>query len=196
MKRIIVLVIILVAAGVFLATLAHAVLYAPDAASDIVPPYFAAASTTPGMLPSRLSIPALGIDANVQHVGLTKSGDMGVPSNFTDTAWYQYGPVPGQWGSAVIDGHVDNGLSLPGVFHRLGELKAGDDIYVETAGGDRLRFVVREVASYPYDQVPVEIVFGKKDAARLNLITCAGSWLKSSKTYDQRLVVYATLSRN
>lgn len=188
----------LVAAGVFVATLLHATLYAPDNSSYAPPQTHAAitaaATTTPGQLPARLIIPKLGVDASVQDVGLTKAGSMGVPSNFTDAAWYKYGPVPGQRGSAVIDGHVDNGLSLPGVFKNLHQLQPGDDVYVQTAGGAKLHFIVRDVQEYPYMDVPAAQIFSRNDAARLNLITCTGSWVRAGRTYDRRLVVYATLS--
>ena len=52
--------------------------------------------------PSRLIIPSLDIDTNVQHVGLAKSGNMAAPNNFTDVSWWKYGTVPGYRGSAVM----------------------------------------------------------------------------------------------
>ncbi len=80
------------------------------------------------ILPSRIIIPKLDIDTDVQLVGITKKGNMAVPTNFTDTGWYKYGTIPGQEGSAVIAGHQTNALSLPAVFMRLPELEEGDDI--------------------------------------------------------------------
>lgn len=144
-------------------------------------------------LPERLYIPKIGVDAAVQHVGLTKKGNMANPSNFTDVAWYKFGPVPGMLGSAVIAGHLDNALALNGVFKKLNELKVGDDVYVTSEDGEKLRFKVIESQIYPYDDAPEERIFNANDAKRLNLITCAGKWLKAEKTYDQRLVVYAEL---
>jgi sortase (surface protein transpeptidase) len=145
-------------------------------------------------LPEQLRIPILGIDALVQHVGLTKSGKMAVPTNFTDVGWYRYGTAPGFVGSAVIDGHVDNGLRLPGVFKKLNGLAVGDEIFVRTAAGAELRFVVQEVAVYGYKEVPTEVLFNRADTARLNLVTCDGAWVAGEKTYDKRLVVYAVLA--
>lgn len=130
----------------------------------------------------------------VQHVGRAKSGNMAVPTNFTDAGWYREGTVPGNVGSAVIDGHVDNALGLPGVFVRLGELAAGDDIYIETEEGNTLHFVVEEATSYAVEDVPREVLFNRSDASRLNLITCQGNWVSDKKMYDRRLVVYARLA--
>ena len=121
---------------------------------------------------------------------------MGVPSNFSDVAWYKYGTVPGQIGSAVIDGHVDNGLGFLGVFKRLGELRRGDDVYVETEEGSRIHFVVTAVEHYPYKSVPTEFIFNRTGSAYLNLITCGGNWIKTEKTYDERIVVFTRLVNN
>ncbi len=183
--------------GVFSVTLVHAVWYAPDIqVSDAS----VVATSTPAQLaadskeyPSRLTIPKLQIDANVQKVGIAKSGAMAVPSNFTDVAWYRYGALPGQSGTAVFDGHVDNGLSLAGVFKHLDSIQAGDDIYVQTASGTKLHYVVSGVVLYPYQNVPMADITAKTGASRLALITCDGAWVQGQRTYDHRLVVYANL---
>jgi LPXTG-site transpeptidase (sortase) family protein len=179
-----------VAAVLFVATMARAVLYAPDSEMNTV------ADTVPTSVsdPARLIIPALDIDAVVQHVGRNAKGSMAVPTNYTDVGWYRQGPRPGQSGSAVIDGHVNNGLGLSGVFERLHELKAGDDVYVRREDGTRIHFVVTGSRSYPYTEAPTEVIFNPAGSERLNLITCDGDWLPEAKTYDERLVVFTKLS--
>jgi sortase A len=159
--------------------------------SDVTPPstdVVSSAATT--SLPMHLQIPALSIDAAVQHVGIAKSGAMAVPTNFTDVGWYRLGTVPGQKGSAVVDGHVDNGLALPGVFKHLSDINVGDSVYIQTRSGEKLHFVVYKKELYPYKDVPAADVFAAGDFAHLNLITCGGSWVQRDKTYDKRLVVY------
>lgn len=170
----------------------RALLYDPPEA-EIVVPVENPTPISPSEHPARLMIPRLKIDAVVQEVGITKEGNMGVPSNFTDVAWYKYGVAPGGRGSAVIAGHVDNGLGLSGVFKNLNELEAGDKIHVKRVDGTYANFVVTGKRSYPYDAVPTEVIFNPSGSPRLNLITCGGSWLQSEKTYDERLVVYAEL---
>jgi len=179
----------------FSSTLAHALWYAPEDMTAINPPpaKIVHNKASPGDQPARLSIPALTIDASVQEVGINAKGNMGIPSNYQDVAWYKYGTTPGEFGSAVIDGHVDNGLGLDGVFKHLGDIKIGDDVFVETQKGERLHFVVIDIESYPYTATPDDVIFNKADAAYLNLITCEGKWVKSDKTYDERLVVYTAL---
>jgi sortase (surface protein transpeptidase) len=186
-----------IAVGVFAVTLVHAVWYAPDL--EVTDNSIVATSTVPhaqvvtGDYPVRLEIPKLTINANVQKVGIAKSGHMAVPNNFTDAAWYKYGAAPGQAGDAVFDGHVDNGLSLPGVFKQLGSIAVGDDIYVETASGTRLHFVVSDIQQYPYLEVPMNSIVSTTGEPRLSLITCEGAWVQGQKTYDHRLVVYAKM---
>ncbi len=144
--------------------------------------------------PVRLRIPRLGIKAAVQYVGVNEKGNMAAPTNFADVGWYKYGPLPGQSGAAVIDGHVNNGLGLPGVFERLNELAVGDEVVVETKDGRGINFSVKEKKIYPYGEVPLELVFDKAGAAKLNLITCVGDFLSRDRTYDQRLVVFTELN--
>jgi len=76
--------------------------------------------------PTALLIPAAHVNAQIIPVGITKTDNLGVPPNFVQVGWYKYGPVPGAIGNAVLDGHVDNGGSINGVFKQLHTLKAGD----------------------------------------------------------------------
>ena len=181
---------------IFSATVVHALFYAPqpEIAAPALEAKAPALKVPPVEYPDRLDIPVLNIDAAVLQVGIARSGHMAVPPNFTDVGWYKYGSVPGQKGSAVMAGHVDNGLGLDGVFKHLNQLKVDDDIYIITKAGSRLHFVVSDIQSYPYTSVPTETLFNRTDGTRLNLVTCDGGWVQGEKTYDHRLVVYATLA--
>ena len=188
-------VVVLCAAFVFGQTAVEALWYVSDTEVPVPETIELTEIASPEDYPVRFRVPALGIDTRVQHVGVNAKGNMAVPNNFTDVGWYKYGTPPGFLGSAVIAGHVDNGLSLPGVFKNLSELKIGDDIFVEKEDGSELRFVVTEIQVYPYTLVPRDILFSRTDVARLNLITCEGAWVAGERTYDQRLVVYAELAQ-
>jgi sortase (surface protein transpeptidase) len=148
----------------------------------------------PSTDPSRLSIPALSINAHVQYVGINAKGNIGTPNNFTDVAWYSYGVVPGATGTAVIDGHVDNGLGLAGIFKHLSNIQIGDEVDVITNGGTKMSFVVTTIQTYDYQNVPAQAIFGTSSASRfLNLITCDGAWVQGGDTYNERLIVTARL---
>ena len=146
-------------------------------------------------LPERLIIPKIGVDADVQHVGVTRKGNMAAPNNFVDTGWYKYGTVPGDLGSAVIAGHEDNAVSTPGVFYDLHQLEVGDIIEVVGENGGTLTFRVVDKKIHPYNLTGPELekIFNTQGKARLNLITCAGDWLPAAKTNDKRLVIYTEL---
>lgn len=191
-SRFLIFTLTLCAVAIFTTTIVRAFFYSPD--TDIPVPANKQLETSPLQHPARLIIPTLDIDTNVQEVGINAQGNMGVPNNFTDVGWYKYGVVPGGAGSAVMAGHVDNGLGLSGVFKNLGELEEGDEVIIERQDGRRLTFVVTGKRSYPYDSVPTDIVFNPSGSTRLNLITCEGAWVKSAKTYDQRLVVFTRLA--
>jgi len=145
--------------------------------------------------PSRLIIPAIGVDAHVQSVGLAwqGNGQMGIPTNFTDVAWYKDGPLPGMPGSAVIDGHLDGKDTPRAVFYDLGKLEEGDLVEVIDTSGKRLEFRVVKIASYDYNADSTEIFFSDSSRSRLNLITCGGDWITSEKTYQERIVVFTEL---
>lgn len=197
-------VIMVAAAVVFISTAVQGLWYAPDQQqspdSAVTAPASAPAQSADAATvadpPARLIIPSLNINAAAQATGVNAKGNMVAPSNFTDVAWYKYGPAPGQAGGAVIAGHVDNGLALAGVFKHLQDIALGSDIYVTTKQGRKLHFLVADVRSYPYDEVPTQLLFAPGGDARLNLITCDGTWLPTQKTYDHRLVVSAQLQPN
>jgi sortase A len=149
------------------------------------------ASSSP---PQRIIIPKINLDTDVEKVGITYAGNMSTPKKVQSTGWYKYGTIPGDIGSAVIDGHVDNGFGLPGVFSNLKNLVPGDNIYIEKEDGSKVSFEVFDVKKYYYTDVPREVIFHRNDGAYLNLITCDGEWLTDAETSDHRLVVYAKLT--
>lgn len=144
-------------------------------------------------LPQRIRIPALRIDTEVEHVGLAPDGAMDVPKRYDTVGWYALGFRPGELGNAVMAGHLDSKTG-PAIFWRLRDLRPGDEVLVTSDDGAERRFLVRELAHYPFDQAPLDRIFGPGDHAALNLITCGGTFDQPTQNYDQRLVVYATLA--
>lgn len=198
----------LIMIGIILAAvvLVRSTIFAPDT-DIVVPANNATSSVVAGAItstrttvpnssfPVRLAIPKLGVDTDVQHVGVKSSGIMANPTNFTDVGWYKDGTVPGEAGSAVIAGHVDNALALDGVFKELDTLAAGDLVYVTRRDGQRVAFRVDRLEYYDYKNAPSTQIFTSTDGrAHLNLVTCAGTWIKAEQSYDKRLVVYTTLA--
>ncbi|WP_177201509.1 class F sortase [Bacillus sp. OV322] len=148
-----------------------------------------------GLIPSRIKIPSLKIDTKVEKAGILKNGEMDVPKDDKHAAWFEPGTIPGELGSAVIDGHVDNKTG-PAVFFKLKDLKAGDEIILYDQKSKKMTFTVQKKKSYPYKSAPIKEIFGKRDMARLNVITCTGLFDRSKGTHQERLVVYSTLKEN
>jgi LPXTG-site transpeptidase (sortase) family protein len=149
-------------------------------------------SKTSSELPLRLIIPAINVNAAIQSVAVNAKGEMEVPSNDADVAWFSLGPRPGEKGSAVISGHYDGKNGEPAVFFNLYKLKKGDKLDIEDAKGKSIIFVVRE--SRTYDPGYANEVFNRNDSAHLNLITCDGVWDRAKKSYSKRLVVFADIA--
>lgn len=144
-------------------------------------------------IPSRIRIPSLSVDADVESVGLDNQGLMDVPRSASDTAWFAPGPKPGETGNAVIDGHVDTAMGKPAVFALLKRMRPGNLIIVSDSRHTLFFFRVTRIASLPTDNFPVQSVFGSSALANLNLITCDGIWNMQQKSYNRRLVVFSTL---
>lgn len=138
-----------------------------------------------------IEIPSIGVDAAIEYVGLTSAGAMATPKKLANTGWYKYGPEPGGPGSAVVAGHVENSLGFAGVFHELHAVAVGDEVYVTDADGARLRFVVRDIATYSAAAAPNDELFRSTGDPVLRLITCKRSVVDGKVRYDDRVVVTA-----
>lgn len=145
------------------------------------------------VIPVRLIISAIGINALIESVGVRSDGDLATPTRhpWDDVGWYSLGPHPGERGSAVIDGHLDRPGGYPAIFWHLRDIRVGNDIQVINSAGQTLHFRVSRIAYYAPDQAPLQDIFGNLGGTYLNLITCAGDWIPDQHQTTLRLVVYA-----
>ena len=164
--------------------------FAPPAALSNPTAFKPATTSTTTITPARLQIPSLGVDAAIESVGTKTDGTMGTPKDFDDVAWYSPGAKPGQAGSSVFAGHVNNGLLKAGVFEQLSQIKQGDYITVLDTTGRALVYRVSSVTEYPAN-ASSDAIFATNGPSQIALITCDGDWVPSKKTFDKRLVVIA-----
>ena len=143
-------------------------------------------------MPYSLSIPKIAKTADIIPVGITSDNKMDMPHNYVQVGWYEYSAMPGQIGSSILDGHVDNGAAIPGVFKRLHELSVGDDIYVTERFGSMLHFKVTDMTVYDRASSSVPVLAGH-GISLLKIITCHGKFISKDRTYNERLVVTAEL---
>jgi hypothetical protein len=147
-----------------------------------------------GSPPIALDIPRIGVHSkNIVDLGLAKDGSIEVPRDYSAPGWFTPGPSPGQFGPAVIAGHVDSKTG-PAVFYRLGELRRGDRVMVTREDGSVASFVIDRVKQYEKDRFPTRAVYGNStNRAELRLITCGGQYDKQVG-YLSNIVAFAHLT--
>lgn len=152
----------------------------------------AVSSSARRIKPTQIIIPTAKVNAEVINIGITKSGNLDVPPNYYQAGWYKYGVIPGEFGNAVIDGHVDNGKKVAGPFKNLKKVKVGDDITVVMNDGSKVLFTITDASVFNTKAFPAKSVFhGDGRLAVLKIITCHGNYIEKEGTYDHRLIVTA-----
>jgi hypothetical protein len=169
----------------------------PDASvgrSPVPAPVVEAAPPEPVVAePVAIRIDRIGVDHRIVSVGLEDDGTMEIPADVQEIGWYEPGVRPGEFGSAVLAGHVDSRAQGRGAFFALGSLDVDDDIVLIDADGAEQRWRVTARTRYPKDELPVDelFVWGGADR-RLVLITCGGDFDRSSRHYSDNVVVLAS----
>jgi hypothetical protein len=146
--------------------------------------------------PVRISVPSIGLRAGVHGVGLAEDGSIDVPaaSRHQEAGWYRESPTPGQFGPAIIVGHVDSRTG-PAVFHGLRELRPGAKIEISRRDGSVAIFEVNSVERFDKKHLPTRRLYADFSRPSLRLITCGGRWLGGSTGYADNVVVFASLIR-
>ena len=144
--------------------------------------------------PLRIEIPNIGASAPIDPLGLNRDGTLEVPTDFARAGWYTGRPPPGATGPAIVVAHVDS-KSGPAVFHRLRELKPGDEVTITRADRSRVIFVVDGVQPYPKRAFPTKAVYDPTPGATLRLITCGGSFDRKAGHYRDNVIAFAHFKR-
>ena len=140
---------------------------------------------------TRLVIDAAKINAPVVVKGVDEQGVMQSPDNAYDTVWYNFSAHPGSPGNAVFAGHVDYIHVGEAVFWNLKDLKQGDLVQVQLADGTVYKYAVDSLWQYDSSTAPVDQIVGPTPNQTVTLITCSGTFNRSTHQYDKRLVVRA-----
>ncbi|MCL3997368.1 class F sortase [Streptomyces lavenduligriseus] len=154
-------------------------------------------NAAPALAPSpplRVRIPAIRVDAPLTGLSLTPSGSLDAPpaEERNLAGWYEAGTTPGETGTAIVAGHVDN-ADGPAVFYRLGALKRGDRVEVDRRDGTVALFTVDAVEVYSARDFPDDKVYGAAPRPELRVITCGGGYSKTTG-YQGNVVVFAHLT--
>jgi LPXTG-site transpeptidase (sortase) family protein len=139
--------------------------------------------------PAKVVISSIGVNTQVESLGITGEGRIAVPKAYGLVGWYKKGKTVGQPGPTVLVGHYAGGYGA--VFDKLGDVKNGDLITITNGKGENFTYKVTKKVEYAKDKVPMQQIFKAGDESRLEIITCQGAW--QGNNYDNRLVVTAEL---
>lgn len=142
--------------------------------------------------PTRLRIPAIGVDAALGLLHMDSSNQLEAPADYQRPGWYAEGTAPGDIGPSVIAGHLDS-LRGKAIFYRLPELKTSDLILVQR-DGKWLTFQVVSVEKFAKSNFPTAEVYGPTPDAQLRLITCGGGFDRDRRSYRDNVVVFAVVT--
>jgi sortase (surface protein transpeptidase) len=138
----------------------------------------------------RIEIPEVGLRAPIVPVGLDGHHALQVPHDWGTAGWWKDGARPGERGPAVIVGHVDS-TTGPAVFYRVPGLRRGSRIRIVRRDGSVIHFTVTGIAQYAKTRFPTARVYGATRRPTLRLITCSGTFDRSTGHYLDNTIVVA-----
>lgn len=148
----------------------------------------------PYAVPDRVTIPAIQVDAPVIPVGLDADGWVAAPppQDPNLAGWFTGAVSPGEKGTSVVVGHVDNAQG-PAVFYGLGALKKGNRVEILRKDGRTAVFEVYGIEVFAKNDFPGDRVYASKGTAELRVITCGGGFSQQNG-YDGNVVAFARLA--
>ena len=158
-------------------------------ASPVHRPSPSVAAGLPRSAPVRISIPAMKLNTTLRPLGVSADKHtMQLPAKAGEAGWYTSGATPGQPGPTIVVGYIADGHG-PGVFSRLGALKAGGEILLRRTDGRLVDYRVDRIASYPRGHFPSAEVYATSSLPTLRLITTGGTLHRGDPPGN--VVVYA-----
>ncbi|MFH8791219.1 class F sortase [Streptomyces sp. NPDC017941] len=141
----------------------------------------------------RIRIEPIRVDAPVIAVGLDSEGwvDAPPPDDSNLAGWFTGAVSPGERGTSVVVGHVDNQQG-PAVFYGLGSLEKKQRIEIERKDRRTAVFEIYGIEVFAKNKFPGDRVYRNGATPELRVITCGGGFSKQNG-YDGNVVVFARL---
>ena len=140
--------------------------------------------------PVSLAIPAIGVTARVVPEGLGPGGTLVIPPP-AQVGWYRNGPTPGQSGTTLLAGHIDDN-GVPGALLHLNDVQLGASIQVTTASGRVAGYTVTRRQLLPQQELADSGLLSPQGAPALVLVSCGGAYDAGTHLYLDNIVVVAT----
>lgn len=153
----------------------------------------AAQDPLPYSVPRRVVIPEIQVDAPIMPVGLDADGwvDAPPPEDPNLAGWFSGAVSPGEKGTAVVVGHVDNKQG-PAVFYGLGALRKGNRVEISREDGKTAVFEIYGIEVFSKNDFPSDRVYNSTGSAELRVITCGGGFSQQNG-YEGNVVTFARL---
>ena len=151
----------------------------------------------PGGEGDRLIISNIGVDAPMTMRVVGSDGVMQNPEGPKDVAWYDFSAIsglggrPGVGGNTVFSGHVDYHDYGPAVFWDLRKLDPGAEIVIHLRDGSEYKYSVQWNRVIDPASISWNDVVAATPQESVTMITCAGDFDASTRSYDQRRIVWA-----
>jgi Sortase domain len=172
----------------------------PAASTPITAPGPGTTSTSPATVvtstvspPVTVSIPSIAVTARVVPEGLGPAGTLDIPPP-AQVGWYDHGPAPGQSGTTLLAGHIDDD-GVPGALLRLNDVQLGAAIRVTTASGRVAGYTVTRRQLLPQPDLTSSGLLSQQGAPALVLVSCGGAYDAATHLYLDNIVVVATPTR-
>lgn len=155
------------------------------------------------IVPVRLQIPAIGVDAPVESRGTVRYDNpftgqevdgYGVPASMWTTSWWSDGPRPGSGQMAVILGHAQ--AAGGAVFDHLADLSPGDEAVLVDGGGAvmHLRMLGNPLTGLDKSTSALaDALNGHPPGADVAFVTCGGRFDRQAQASEDNDVVFATV---
>ncbi|GAA1149827.1 class F sortase [Nesterenkonia lutea] len=143
-------------------------------------------------VPVGLSYPGIDAELPVQPRGVDSDGQMDIPDDAAQAAWYEYGKSPAdQVGTTVITAHAGSAETPVGPLYALKDSRPGEEVTVLDEAGEEHRYEVTEVEQLGKDGLDFAPYFERTGPHRLVLITCGGQWMPEQNSYADNVIVVA-----
>ncbi len=142
-------------------------------------------------VPTRLRIPAIGVNARVIPVGVQAGGGLAIPPDPSVVGWWAGGASPGEpTGAVILAGHINSAVLGPGALLRLQDARPGEGVTI-VAGRHAYRYRIAALRAYAKADLRPGIIFGQRVTARLVIVSCGGPFDPATGHYLDNIVAYA-----
>lgn len=143
---------------------------------------------------SNLELAINGDTAPVDFVQLTEQRSLIPPTDVSRLGWYSASAIPGEpgnVGSSVITGHINEASQGEGYAAKFTKLKIGDEVTVKVDDEDRVfRVITEPKLVVKGDELP-ESINDATGSNRLVLVTCGGKFVGGTLGYAENVIVEA-----